>query len=58
MPWPLMAAPGTLDWVFAKYRADRRFTKLDPKTKRNHQVGFNLAGTPGRGCAKTEKQHD
>ena len=30
-------AVGTLDWVFAEYRADRRFTKLDPKTKRNHE---------------------
>ena len=27
-----VAAPGTLDWVFAEYRADRRFAKLDPKT--------------------------
>ena len=26
-----VAAPGTLDWVFAEYRADRRFTKLDEK---------------------------
>ena len=24
-----VARPGTLDWVFAEYRADRRFTKLD-----------------------------
>jgi hypothetical protein len=30
--------------VFAEYRADRRFTKLDPKTKRNHEVGFRLVG--------------
>jgi hypothetical protein len=37
-------APGTLDWVIAEYRSDRRFTKLDPKTKRNHEVGFNLVG--------------
>ncbi|MGY3494191.1 hypothetical protein [Bradyrhizobium sp. USDA 4502] len=37
-------APGTLDWVFAEYRADRRCTKLDPKTKRNHEVGFKLVG--------------
>jgi hypothetical protein len=41
---PPVAAPGTLDWVIAEYRADRRFTKLDPKTKRNHEVGFNLVG--------------
>jgi hypothetical protein len=39
-----MAGPGTLDWVFAEYRADRRYTKLDPKTKRNHEVGANLVG--------------
>ena len=35
---------GTLDWVFAEYRADRRFTKLDPQTRRNHEVGFRLVG--------------
>jgi hypothetical protein len=35
---------GTLDWVFAEYRADRRFTKLDPRTRRNHEVGFGLVG--------------
>ena len=38
------AATGTLDWVFAEYRADRRFTKLDPKTQRNHEIGFALVG--------------
>src|SRR6202007_941037 len=36
--------PGTLDWMFGEYRADRRFTKLDPKSKRNHNVGFKLVG--------------
>ena len=35
---------GTLDWVFAEYRADRRFTKLDPKTKRLHESGMRLVG--------------
>jgi hypothetical protein len=35
---------GTLDWLFAEYRADRRYTKLDPKSKRNHEVGFKLVG--------------
>src|SRR3990167_5220763 len=35
---------GTLDWVFAEYRGDRRFSKLDPKTRRNHEVGFRLVG--------------
>jgi hypothetical protein len=37
-------AVGTLDWLFAEYRADRRFTQLDSRTKRNHQVGFRLVG--------------
>src|SRR3974390_3510978 len=37
-------APLTLDWVFAEYRVDRRFTKLDPKTRRNHEVGLRLIG--------------
>jgi hypothetical protein len=41
---PTVAAPGTLDWIFAEYRADRRFTKLDARTKRNHEVGFRLVG--------------
>jgi hypothetical protein len=39
-----VAAPGTLDWVFAEYRADRRFTKLDAKTRRIHEGGFRLVG--------------
>jgi hypothetical protein len=39
---PAIAAPGTLDWIFAEYRADRRFTKLDARTKRNHEVGFRM----------------
>jgi hypothetical protein len=39
-----VAAVGTLDWVFAEYRADRRFTKLDPKTKRLHESGMRLVG--------------
>jgi hypothetical protein len=39
-----VATPGTLDWVFAEYRTDRRFTKLDQKTRRNHEVGFALVG--------------
>jgi hypothetical protein len=38
------AKPNTLDWVFAQYRADRRFTKLDEKTKRTHELGFRLVG--------------
>jgi hypothetical protein len=39
-----VAVAGTLDWVFAEYRADRRFTKLDARTKRNHEVGFRMVG--------------
>jgi hypothetical protein len=39
-----IAAFGTLDWMFAEYRADRRYTKLDAKSKRNHEVGFKLVG--------------
>lgn len=38
------AKAGTLDWMFAEYRSDRRFTKLDPKTQRNHEAGFRLVG--------------
>jgi hypothetical protein len=34
----------TLDWVFAEYRADRRYTRLDVHTKRNHETGFRLVG--------------
>lgn len=41
---PAVAMVGTLDWLFAEYRADRRYTKLDPKSKRNHEVGFKLVG--------------
>ncbi|WP_316192742.1 hypothetical protein [Bradyrhizobium sp. SZCCHNRI1029] len=37
-------AVGTLDWMFAEYRSDRRYAKLDPKSKRNHEVGFKLVG--------------
>jgi hypothetical protein len=38
------AAFGTLDWIFAEYRADRRFTNLDAMTRRNHEVGFRFVG--------------
>ena len=38
------AAPGTLDWVFSEYRSDRRFTELEDRTRRNHEVGFRLVG--------------
>jgi hypothetical protein len=43
-PTARVARVGTLDWVFAEYRADRRFTSLDVRTKRNHEVGFRLVG--------------
>jgi hypothetical protein len=39
-----LAEAGTLDWLFAEYRSDRRYTKLDPKTRRNHENGFKLVG--------------
>jgi len=39
-----VAKSGTLDWIFAEYRADRRFTNLDARTKRNHETGFRLVG--------------
>src|SRR6476620_369599 len=41
---PKVTAVGTLDWVFAEFRADRRFTKLDLKTKRIHESGMRLVG--------------
>jgi hypothetical protein len=41
---PAGPAFGTLDWIFAEHRADRRFTKLDARTKRNYEVGFRLVG--------------
>jgi len=46
------AVHGTLDWVFAEYRADRRFTKLDPNTRRrNHEVGLDTPGLGATACA-------
>jgi hypothetical protein len=41
---PAAARAGTLDWVFAEYRGDRRYTRLDPKSRRNHENGFKLVG--------------
>ena len=41
---PAAARPGSLDWLFALYRADRRFARLDDKTKRTHELGFRLVG--------------
>jgi hypothetical protein len=44
-PAARIARPGTLDWVFAEYRADRRFTQLDVRSRRNYEVGFRLVGS-------------
>jgi hypothetical protein len=41
---PVGAVHGTLDWAFSEYRSDRRFTELDDRTRRNHEVGFRLVG--------------
>jgi hypothetical protein len=43
-PTLTVAAVGTLAWMFTEYRTDRRYTKLDGKTKRNHENGFKLVG--------------
>ena len=43
-PTLAIAAVGTLDWMFTEYRTDRRYTRLDGKTKRNHENGFKLVG--------------
>lgn len=41
----LTVAPfGALDWLFGEFRSDRRFTKLDAGTRRNHENGFKLVG--------------
>jgi len=38
---PAIAAFGTLDWVFAEYRADRRYTKLDPNRSGTTKSGLS-----------------
>jgi hypothetical protein len=43
-PTSVVTRLGTLDWVFGEYRSDRRFTKLDAKTRRIHENGFRLVG--------------
>lgn len=43
-PMLCVSAFGTLDWMFGEYRSDRRYTKLDGKSKRNHENGFKLVG--------------
>jgi hypothetical protein len=44
LPAGSLTRTGTLDWIFAEYRADRRFTRLDARSRRNHEVGFRLVG--------------
>jgi hypothetical protein len=39
-----IAKADTIDWLLAEFRSDRRFTKLDPGTKRVHETGFKLVG--------------
>ena len=39
-----LARPGTLDWVFADTAPTAAYTKLDVRTRRNHEVGFRLVG--------------
>ena len=41
---PTVCKIGTLDWMFAEYRADRRFTKLSGHTRRHHESGFRVIG--------------
>jgi hypothetical protein len=35
---------GTLDWLFAEFRSDRRFTELDVRTRRTCEGSFRLVG--------------
>ena len=41
---PTKTVFGTLDWIFAEYCADRRYTKLSVRQRRNHKTGFRLVG--------------
>jgi hypothetical protein len=38
------AKAGTLNWLFAQYRGDRRFTKLPSRSQRNAEAGMRLVG--------------
>jgi len=40
----VVVAPFTLDWLFGEFRADRRFTMLNARTRRIHEVGFRMVG--------------
>ncbi|MCW5704105.1 MAG: hypothetical protein KIT82_16165 [Bradyrhizobium sp.] len=33
---------GTLDWMIAEYKSDRKYTRLGSKHRRNHELGFKL----------------
>lgn len=44
-PVPGKAPFGTLDWLFAEYRASDRFKRLNRKTKALHEWGLNLVGS-------------
>jgi hypothetical protein len=39
-----VATAGTLDWMFSEYRADRRYTRLGPSSRRTHENGFKMVG--------------
>jgi hypothetical protein len=43
-PMPAIEMRGTFDPVFAVYCADRRLTKLEARTQRNHEVAFRMVG--------------
>lgn len=36
------SAIGSLDWLIAEYRVDRRYQRLEPRSQRNHENGFRL----------------
>ena len=38
------AKAGTLDWLFAEYRADRRYTELPVRTRRDKESNLRLVG--------------
>jgi hypothetical protein len=38
------AKQGTLDWLFSEYRANRKFTKLPTRSRRNRESGLRLVG--------------
>jgi hypothetical protein len=38
------AKPGTFDWIFAEYRASRKFTKLPTRSRRDYEGHMRLVG--------------